>query len=317
VTTDSTRFFVSYAQSDRDFALRVAKEIRAAGGNLWVDKLDIVAGQQWDAAVASALHACKGVIVILSPESVGSTNVMDQLSHALREDKRVVPILRAQCKIPYRLERLQCANFTTTYEVGMAQLRRALALEDTGSNGLSDIYLAQSSAHTLPSFSSQSKEGIDAVRRKDNGSRQQASSTDAHPYDPAASQPIGGRRLRYAGIGALLGLIPAITWTILVWRMGMGVPFVYSNVVIVPAILLAGGAVAGAVARNRKLPALLAGCAAGIALVIGVALAFQHGQQSDRIGVVLLVFGVPSSAVLGASVGIAWERVRSGNPVQE
>jgi len=313
VTTDSTRFFVSYAQSDRDFALRVAKEIRAAGGNLWVDKLDIVAGQQWDAAVASALHACKGVIVILSPESVGATNVMDQLAHALREDKRVVPILRAQCKIPYRLERLQCANFTTSYEVGMAQLRRALALEDTGSNGLSDIYLAQSSAHTLPSFSSQSN----AVRRKDNGSRQQASSTDAHPYDPAASQPIGGRRLRYAGIGAVLGLIPAITWTILVWRMGMGVPFVYSNVVIVPAILLAGGAVAGAVARNRKLPALLAGCAAGIALVIGVALAFQHGQQSDRIGVVLLVFGVPSSAVLGASVGIAWERVRSGNPVQE
>jgi hypothetical protein len=313
VTIDSTQFFVSHTQSDRDFALRVAKEIRAAGGSVWIDRLDIVAGQQCD--VASALHTCRGVIVILSPESVAAKHVMDEVSHALRHDKRIVPILRAQCKIPYRLERLPYADFTTSYEIGMADLRRALALEDSGSKRLSDIYLAQSSAHTLPPFRSQSMEGTDAVRRRDIGLEQQTRSADAHPYDPGASQPIGSRRLRYAGVGALLGLVPAVIWTILVWQMRVGVPFGYRNVLIVTAILMAGGAVAGAVARDRKLPALLAGSAAGIALVIGVALAFQHGQQSNRIGVLFLVYGVPLSAVLGASVGTTW--VRSRNPVRQ
>lgn len=126
MAADRAKFFFSYARSDGEFALRLAKELRAAAVDVWVDQLDIVAGQRWDAAVEAALHACQGMIAILSPESVASTNVMDEISYALEEKKIIVPILYKDCQIPFRLKRLQRADFTGKFEDGLAGVLAAL-----------------------------------------------------------------------------------------------------------------------------------------------------------------------------------------------
>lgn len=84
--------FFSYARADEAFALRLAESLRSAGGNLWIDQLDIRAGDQWDRAVERALMEAKTVLVILSPTAVDSKNVMDEVSLALEENKRIVPV---------------------------------------------------------------------------------------------------------------------------------------------------------------------------------------------------------------------------------
>ena len=42
--------FFSYAREDSEFVLKLAKELRAVGVNLWLDQLDILGGQRWDPA---------------------------------------------------------------------------------------------------------------------------------------------------------------------------------------------------------------------------------------------------------------------------
>jgi len=119
-----TKFFASYAREDQEIALKLAKDLRAAGANLWLDQLDIQYGDKWDTAVEEALETCGGMLLILSPDAVASDNVKDEVNYALQEKKRLLPVIVRKCKIPFRLGRVQYIDLTVEgEEAGLAQLR--------------------------------------------------------------------------------------------------------------------------------------------------------------------------------------------------
>jgi TIR domain len=121
----ATAFF-SYSRRDSEFALRLAGDLKAAGKSVWIDQLDIVPGEQWDRAIEKDLGRSPIMLVILSPASVESDNVMDEVSFALRERKRIIPIICKNCRIPFRLDRLQRVDFTEDYDRGLNDLLKAL-----------------------------------------------------------------------------------------------------------------------------------------------------------------------------------------------
>jgi len=125
-----TPAFLSYAREDSAFALRLAADLRAAGANVWLDQLDIRPGRQWDREVEQALARCSEMLVILSPAGVDSSNVMDEVAFALEERKTVIPVLQCDCRIPFRLRRLQHVDFRSAYEVGLQALLSSLAVDD-------------------------------------------------------------------------------------------------------------------------------------------------------------------------------------------
>jgi TPR repeat protein len=118
--------FFSYAHEDAEFALRLAKDLRAGGAAVWIDRLDIKPGQRWDRAIEDALAKCPQLLVILSPDATESTNVMDEVSLALEEGKTVLPVVYRQCKIPFRLRRLQYVDLTLNYDEGLGRLLETL-----------------------------------------------------------------------------------------------------------------------------------------------------------------------------------------------
>lgn len=120
--------FFSYSRTDSNFVLKLAKELREAGVNIWLDQLDIAPGSHWDASIQKALQGSKTLLIILSPNSVASENVMDEVSFALEEGKRVIPILKDNCETPFRLRRLQRIDFTTNYTAGFNSLLDALGV---------------------------------------------------------------------------------------------------------------------------------------------------------------------------------------------
>ena len=66
------------------------------------------------------------MLVLLSPASVRSTNVEDEIAFALDEHKDVVPILYRDCQVPFRLRNFQYADFRTDFAVGMTSLLRVM-----------------------------------------------------------------------------------------------------------------------------------------------------------------------------------------------
>lgn len=127
-TVESQSYFLSYSRSDQGFALRLAADIRARGISLWIDQLDIRPSEHWDRAIEQAVRDSRGIVVVLSPRSVASDNVADEVSFAIDSGKSVLPVMIERCKLPLRITRMQVIDATGTYEDALercvAELRR-------------------------------------------------------------------------------------------------------------------------------------------------------------------------------------------------
>ncbi|MBZ5657523.1 MAG: toll/interleukin-1 receptor domain-containing protein [Acidobacteriia bacterium] len=128
-TTSAT--FFSYSRKDSEFAARLARDLKAAGADVWFDQIDIEPGMEWDRAVEEAVKEAPRILLILSPASVNSRNVRDEISFALQENKTIIPVLYQDCSIPLRLGRIQHVDLRTDYAHGLEALLKTLRVETT------------------------------------------------------------------------------------------------------------------------------------------------------------------------------------------
>ena len=126
------RYFLSYSRSDEHFALRLAKALRSRGVAMWVDQLDIRPSEHWDRAIERAVRDCRGLVVILSPRSVASDNVADEISYAIEHRKSVLPVVIEKCSLPLRITRMHVIDATEALDRAVdqcvAELRRTDAV---------------------------------------------------------------------------------------------------------------------------------------------------------------------------------------------
>lgn len=144
MASDTAATFFSYARDDSQFALRLARDLRSSGASVWLDQLDIAPGQHWDLSVEQAVRACTRMLVILSPASVESNNVMDEVSFALEEGKSVIPVLHRDCVIPFRLRRMQYVDMRTEYENGLERLLKTLGVEPAARRVQPSLFIGSS-----------------------------------------------------------------------------------------------------------------------------------------------------------------------------
>jgi hypothetical protein len=106
------RIFISYSRLDRDFARRLAKSLAELGADVWIDYEDIAAGRKWSSAIQEGLDTSDGLLVVISPDSMASSNVEDEWQYFLDSGKPVIPILYKAAKFHFQLHRLQYIDFS-------------------------------------------------------------------------------------------------------------------------------------------------------------------------------------------------------------
>jgi len=119
--------FLSYSRANKDFAVKLAKELKSEGFDIWLDQLDIPLGARWDREVEKALRASDIFMIILTTASVDSENVLDEIGYAIDTSKRILPILLENCEVPLRLRRLQYVDFTNkSFDEGVKAAKELL-----------------------------------------------------------------------------------------------------------------------------------------------------------------------------------------------
>lgn len=118
------KVFLSYSRSNTDFVLRLVRKLKEEGVDVWLDQTDIHPGSRWDVAIEKALESCDTILVVFSPDSVSSQNVLDEVSYGIEEGKRILPVLLQSCKIPFRLRRFQYTDFTVDFDKGFPRLMK-------------------------------------------------------------------------------------------------------------------------------------------------------------------------------------------------
>lgn len=114
--------FISYKSEENPFALQLAADLKNRGVNVWIDRMDIQTGEEWDASIGAALRNCSGMIAILTPDYFRSHVCLDELHFAYANDRPILPLLLRnifderdydiQAKIPFWLPRRQWLDFT-------------------------------------------------------------------------------------------------------------------------------------------------------------------------------------------------------------
>lgn len=137
-------FFISYSSVDsRDAAMRLADELAAGppAVPVWLDKRSLRPGEDWDEQVVEAIKKCKGLIFLMSPDSVHPDSVCKhEWVRALKYKKPIIPlILQTEIEAPFRLSSREYIDFTGTFDSAVARLRKHLSWMDSPEGHLQNL----------------------------------------------------------------------------------------------------------------------------------------------------------------------------------
>ena len=123
------KVFISYSSADRDFVERLARDLDAAGIDTFYDQR-IPPGESWAQSLAAAIESADFLLVVLSPDSVASQWVEQEIQIGLNREgdgkTYVVPLLLRPCPIPALLADKTYASFDRDYKAGLDRILRVL-----------------------------------------------------------------------------------------------------------------------------------------------------------------------------------------------
>jgi adenylate cyclase len=99
------RIFLSYARDDVDAAKQLAGCIAEAGHDVWWDR-HLHGGSRFAAEIDQALKDAQAVVVLWSPQSIGSAWVQDEAAEG-RDSGRLVPVSLSSAKPPLGFRQFQ------------------------------------------------------------------------------------------------------------------------------------------------------------------------------------------------------------------
>lgn len=125
------RLFLSYSRRDAAYAERLRAGLEEAGHDVWIDRDDIAAGEQWRASIVEGITGSDAVVLVVSPPSMASDHVLREVSLAAESRKPLYPVRLVRCDVTpafrYLLAGIQLVDVERAGEPGaLAQLLAAL-----------------------------------------------------------------------------------------------------------------------------------------------------------------------------------------------
>lgn len=130
-----TRTFISYRSTAVDLATAVERSLLAAGDQVWRDKSSLKASDDWQQEIQRHIAWCQRVILLLTPETLTSGEVLKEITAALEQGRRVEPYCLGEIS-SLETEALK----TNPDENGLEQLR---AWKELISTELSKLHIVE------------------------------------------------------------------------------------------------------------------------------------------------------------------------------
>jgi len=113
--------FISYTHADQNAARQLNFELRSRGFTTWLDKVNLLPGQDWNSAIRSAIKSADLVLVLISKQSTEKRGyfqkeialALDTLSEVPEQSIYLVPVLLEECPIPERLSHLHAVEWAS------------------------------------------------------------------------------------------------------------------------------------------------------------------------------------------------------------
>lgn len=85
--------FISYSRKDKVFIQKLQQALNREKRDVWVDWEDIPPTAQWLREIYDGIEAAENFIFVISPDSLASKPCGKEIEHAVKHNKRFVPLL--------------------------------------------------------------------------------------------------------------------------------------------------------------------------------------------------------------------------------
>jgi WD40 repeat protein len=85
--------FISYSRKDIAFARLIRESLQESQIDTWIDWERIPVGERWWDEICQAIENANVFMFIISKNSIGSSVCKDEINHALKNNKRIIPII--------------------------------------------------------------------------------------------------------------------------------------------------------------------------------------------------------------------------------
>jgi len=128
--------FISYSRRDRDIVNQVTTDLRRAGLTVWLDEIEIVAGENIVEKIENGITSSKHFVAFLSEAYSRSAFAREELTSALMATlspakRSVIPVRLDNTPMPQLLRARKYCDFRESYLSGYQELARALGILST------------------------------------------------------------------------------------------------------------------------------------------------------------------------------------------
>jgi hypothetical protein len=103
-TAGGAMLFVSYSHKDRPRVEPIVSVIEELGRRVWMDRTDITGQTGWAGQIVRAIRESRAVVLMASPNSYASDQVVRELYLAMNHKKTIVPIEIEPAELPDELQ---------------------------------------------------------------------------------------------------------------------------------------------------------------------------------------------------------------------
>jgi adenylate cyclase len=135
--------FISYSRKDSRQALELAENLRSSGMEAWIDQEGIEAATSWSSEIVNEIDSCTVFLLLLSKDSIVSTNVIKEVSIAYESERKILPVELEQVQLPATF-RYQLAGIQRVAHTNFDAILRAVKKLGVGGGGESAIGFRES-----------------------------------------------------------------------------------------------------------------------------------------------------------------------------
>lgn len=94
--------FISHVEEDAEVALEIAMGLEEAGYSTWCYEADSIPGLSYLIRTGQAVEQCKAILVVISPHSLGSRQVTNEVVRANESGKYFIPVRREVTHVEFQ-----------------------------------------------------------------------------------------------------------------------------------------------------------------------------------------------------------------------
>ncbi|MGE5465049.1 MAG: TIR domain-containing protein, partial [Syntrophothermus sp.] len=128
------KLFVSYSRKDSVAARKLVEGFRSMDQEVWVDWEDIPLAADWLNQIFTGIEEADVFVFLISPDSISSEVCKVEISRAVSNHKRIIPIVLRDVNPKDTIEEIRKLNWTfiretDNFEEGLAKVKTAIELD--------------------------------------------------------------------------------------------------------------------------------------------------------------------------------------------